>query len=166
MNNNELISKFEINNESPTKTIRQNKHAQYNFDNKDPEEGIEYFYDLNMRWNAIDLESIPTEVGIIVNNVKKRDSGYSYQFTIKGQSEIYYCNYAWAFVKNTEENIKKYKELQDMIEVITKLEKLKIAKSIEVETLYNREEVYKDHQRSLTPEENQTLKDFFWSHFK
>ena len=92
--------------------------------NKEPDSNTEYVYNFNMRWEKGSYESIPTEKGIIVNNVKREKCG-RFTFTIKGETRIYTCNYGWAFIKNTKSNLIKLKEYEDIQREIERLENLR-----------------------------------------
>ena len=72
--------------------------------NKSPKDGMEYIYDLDMVWKDGEYDSISVESGFIVNNVSKKENG-GYSFNIKGKEGVYHCNYGWAFLENTPDNI-------------------------------------------------------------
>ena len=70
--------------------------------------------------------------GLIVNNVKRMPNN-SFRFTIKGETEEWYSNYGWAFIKYTPENMKKYKEYVELRNKIDKMEQELKDKFCEIE---------------------------------
>lgn len=96
-------------------------------DGNEPKPDMEYYYRFHLVWKKNELKSIAVEPGIIVNNVvsgkNSRGEHVGYDFTIKGTTEILHCNYGWAFVENTPENMEKLKAALDKRKEIDELEK-------------------------------------------
>lgn len=80
--------------------------------NLEPKSNTEYIYDLDTVWEIGKLESIKIEEGKIVENVVQEEAG-GYSFNIKGEEKKYRCNYGWAFIENTKENIELLAKIEE-----------------------------------------------------
>lgn len=97
---------------------------------------MEYLYAHNLYWIDGDMESHPIEKYTIITNVKQQIKG-GYTFTIKDTNVDARCNYAWAFVEHTKENLDKIKiyeeEYKTFLSLKRKVNKLrKNIKSLEL----------------------------------
>lgn len=101
---------------------------------KIPEASQDYYFRGPVISDGTISSTINVMEGFLVNNVKRMPNG-SFQFTIKGQSDIWYSNYPWAFVKYTPENMAVYKEYQELNKALNELNKKCRLKLDEVETL-------------------------------
>jgi len=95
-------------------------------ENLEPKPNTEYIYNLDMIWEKGSCEGhFPIGKGIIVENVEQLDAG-DYCFNIKGEGEDknkkYTCTYGWAFIENTERNIKLLEEIEKECALLEKQE--------------------------------------------
>lgn len=95
--------------------------------NKEPKEGMEYIYLLDMVWRPGELGDLPMEYGSIMTDVVKLEND-SFEFTHKETGERYRTNYGWALAENTPENVEKInqyieskKELEELERITNKL---------------------------------------------
>jgi hypothetical protein len=99
----------------------------WNKDNQEPNPDMEYIYnhDLVFPVDSYKSESINNIKGrkIAVNVVFNETRGYNFNF-IDDQQTKYSCNYGWAFVPNTLQNITRLQEISKLRQEIRSKEKI------------------------------------------
>jgi hypothetical protein len=103
------------------RTIHKNIISE---ENLEPKLGIEYIYNLDTIWIPDSLESKGIKKGTIVENVQQLNAG-DYGFNIKDDNTktIYRCTYGWAFIENTEDNLKLLKLIEEEKSILKQHEK-------------------------------------------
>lgn len=79
--------------------------------NTKPKVDMEYIYRLDMVWKPDMLEGFPIKIGTILTNVIQT-SNRGYEFNIKGDTEKFRTNYAWALAENTPDNLARIEEYE------------------------------------------------------
>jgi hypothetical protein len=78
----------------------------------------EYLYSHDTVWEEGVLRGIPVDKDFLVTDVIQKDTG-GYLFTIPGRLGRFRCNYAWAFVVSTPENLERlaaYRRFQKRVQ--------------------------------------------------
>lgn len=87
-------------------------------DGRDPDYQTEYIYNFHLLFKDGAFDSEECKPGIIVNNVssiKRNGRHCGYRFSLKDDdTNTYHCNYPWAFILNTPEEVEKLKIINDV----------------------------------------------------
>jgi hypothetical protein len=88
--------------------------------NKEPKPGMEYLYGLDEIYR--DWKPVKIKKYSVVTNLKKQEDERGYYFTLKETGEERYCNYGWAFIENTPENVKNLEAYNNQMKNINELQ--------------------------------------------
>lgn len=108
-----------------------------------PAPGATYFYDYDKIWLAsthqpCEMDALPLPEGRIVSNLTFIDGTYT--FNLEGDSRLFTCYYAWAFVLNTPENLQQLIRCKDAQAERRRQDLAVIAEFAKLQTLHKDDE--------------------------
>ena len=103
--------------------------------NQSPIPGQSYLYNLNMVWRPGCLESLDVPKGKLIATNVRQLKNYSFVFNLQGMDGEFRCNYGWAFVEITKENLAQFERCRLASEALRVAQKIADAEYEKLKTL-------------------------------